>query len=78
MDDELRKLTHRVHDELGDDAYDGAAWRAAARAKASAPAVQSSGTDAGVPRRGDRDVPSSSSIISSDRALQPRSKELRP
>jgi hypothetical protein len=29
MDDELRKLTRRVHDEPGDDAYEGAARRAA-------------------------------------------------
>ena len=49
MDDELRKLTRRVHDELGDDAYEGAARRAAAVAKASTPRALGSGKEPAVP-----------------------------
>ena len=49
MDDELRTLTRRVHDELGDDAYVSAARRAAAVAKASTPRVLGSGKEPTVP-----------------------------
>jgi hypothetical protein len=49
MDDELRTLTRRVHDELGDDAYESAARRAAVVAKASTPRVFGSGKEPTVP-----------------------------